>query len=250
MISIKQIDNLVTHTPKDTISIIINYLKEKIPSQLNPLIIQDECKLSSVQTDILTKICEQTDDGNLLSVSISAVSRVHEQTEEEVSRLVMSGDFVHENANFTHETIYQMIGRAKSKITIIGYWVFKMNDFFKQLEKLSKDIEITFILNDEKIKEHSLEIKKNWNKNTKPRIFQLNRKLYPKMKLNKLHSKVIIIDDSEILITSANLTLVAMENNIETGVWTRDKKIINACIDIFKKFIDNQVFVPVLEKEY
>lgn len=250
MISLKQIENLVVHTPEDKIKLIIDYLKEKIPSQLNPLIIQDDCKLSSSQTDILKKICEQTDDGNLLSVTINAVGQMHEQTEDEVSRLVMSGDFIHENANFTHDTIYQMIGRAKSKITIIGYWIFKMNDFFEQLEKLSKNIEITFILNDEKIKEHSLEIKKNWNGNSKPKIFQLNRELYPKKKLNKLHSKVIIIDDREILITSANLTLVAMENNIETGVWTKDKKIINACIEIFKKFIDNQVFVPIQEKKY
>ena len=250
MISLKQIENLVVHTPEDKIKIIMDYLKEKTPSQLSPLIIQDDCKLSSSQTDILKNICEQTDDGNLLSVTINAVLQMQGQTEDEVSRLVMSGDFIHENANFTHDTIYQMIGRAKSKITIIGYWVFKMNDFFKRLEELSKDIEITFILNDEKIKEHSLEIRKNWNKNTKPKIFQLNRELYPKETLNKLHSKVIIIDDGEILITSANLTLVAMENNIETGVWTRDKKIINACIEIFKKFIDKQVFVPIQEKKY
>jgi len=250
MISLKQIEELVANTPEDKIKIIINYLKEKTPSQLTPLIMQDDCKLTSSQTDILKKICEQIDDGNLLSITINAVSQIHKQTEDEISRLVMSGDFINENTNFTHDTIYQMVGRAKSKITIIGYWVFKMNDFFKRLEKLSKDIEITFILNDEKIKTHSSEIKKNWNKNSKPKIFQLNRKLYSKKKLNKLHSKVIIIDDTEILITSANLTLVAMENNIETGIWTKDKKIIDACVDIFEKFVKKQVFVPVLEKKY
>jgi len=250
MISLQQIEELVVNTPEDKIKLIINYLKEKTPSQFSPIIMQDDCKLTSSQTDILKKICEQTDDGNLLSVTINAVSQMREQTEDEVSRLVMSGDFIHKNANFTHETIYQMIGRAKSKITIIGYWVFKMNDFFERLEKLSKNIEIIFILNDEKIKTHSLEIKKNWKGTTKPKIFQLNRDLYSKKELNKLHSKVIIIDDKEILITSANLTLVAMEDNIETGIWTKDKKIINACIEIFEKFIEKQVFVPIPERKY
>ena len=181
---------------------------------------------------------------------INASLKLHNHTKDEVSRLVMSGDFIHTDVNFTHETIYQMIGRAKSKITIIGYWIFKMTDFFERLDKLSKNIEITFILNDEKIGTHSQEIQKNWNKNTKPKIFQLNRDLYPKEKLNKLHSKVIIIDDEEILITSANLTLVAMENNIETGIWTRDKKIIEACIGIFNKFIQKRVFVPIPKKKY
>ena len=250
MISLQQIKELVANTSEDKIKLIINYLKEKIPSRLNPIIIQDDCKLTSSQTDILKKICEQTDDGNLLSITINAVSQMHEQTEDKISRLVMSGDFIHKNADFTDETIHYMISRAKSKITIIGYWVFEMDELFERLDKLSKDIEITFILNDEKIKEHSQEIKQNWNKKTKPKIYQLNRELYPKEKLNKLHSKVIIIDDKEILITSANLTFAAMNDNIETGVWTKDKKIIQASIEIFEKFIEKQVFVPISEKKY
>lgn len=250
MIRLKQIEELVANTPEDKTKIIINYLREKVPSKLNPIIMQDNCKLTSSQTDILKKICEQTEDGNLLSVTIDSVSQIHERTEDEVSKLVMSGDFIHKNADFTDETIHYMISRAKSKIIIIGYWVFKMDELFERLDNLSKDIEITFILNDEKIDEHSQEIKQNWKSRTKPKIFQLNRELYSKEKLNKLHSKVIIIDDKEILITSANLTFAAMNENIETGVWSKDKKIIQSCIEIFEKFIENQVFVPILEKKY
>jgi hypothetical protein len=250
MISLQQIEELVVNTPEDKIKKIIDYLNGKTPSQISPIIMQDVCKLTSSQTDVLKKICEQTDDGNLLSVTINAVSQMHEQTGDEISRLVMSGDFIHKNTDFTDETIHYMIGRAKSKITIIGYWVFKMDELFERLNELSRNIEITFILNDEKIEEHSQEIKQNWNNRTKPKIYQLNRKLYPKGKLNKLHSKVIIIDDKEILITSANLTFTAMNENIETGVWTKDKKIIRACIEIFEKFIEKQVFVPISEKKY
>ena len=250
MLSIKQIEDLVLDTPDDKIKLIINYLKDKTPSKLSPIIIQDECRLSSSQTDILEKICKQTDDGNLLSITISAISKMHEQSGDEISRLVMSGDFLHKNASQTHDRIYQMIGRAKHKITIIGYWVFKMSEFFERLESLSKNIEITFILNDENLQSHSTQIVKNWNKNSRPQIYKLNRKLFPKKKLNKLHSKVIIIDDTEILITSANLTIRAMESNIETGVWTKDKKIISACIQIFKEFIEKRVFVPLEEKKY
>ena len=70
----------------------------------------------------------------------------------------------------------------------------------------------------------------------------MNRKKYPD--INKLHSKVILIDNTEILITSANMTKTAMDDSIETGIWTKDKKIINACRDIFSKFIEDGVFVP------
>ena len=109
---------------------------------------------------------------------------------------------------------------------------------------------MVFILNDENIEDHSNEITQYWKGYIKPKIFVLNRKLFTKKQLNKLHSKVIIIDDQEILITSANLTFTAMNENIETGVWSKDKKIINACIEIFDKFIEEQTFVPKLEKKY
>ncbi len=250
MISLKQIQLLVDQTPKEKLQIIINYLKEKIPSNFNSFIIQTDCKLSSSQTEIFKKICDQTNDGNLLSITIDSVSQMHKQSEDEVSKLVMSGNFVHENANFTDETIHQMIGRAKSKITIIGYWVFKMNELFERLDELSKNVKIIFILNDEEIETHSKQIIKDWHGNSKPIIFELNRKLFTKKQLNKLHSKVIIIDDQEILITSANLTFTAMNENIETGVWSRDKKIISACIEIFDKFIEKQIFTPRVEKKY
>ena len=70
------------------------------------------------------------------------------------------------------------------------------------------------------------------------------------VELNKLHSKIIIIDDDEILVTSANLTIVAMESNIETGIWTKDKKIVNACKEIFEDFEHRKIFVPLEEKKY
>ena len=40
------------------------------------------------------------------------------------------------------------------------------------------------------------------------------------------------------------MTKTAMDDSIETGIWTKDKKIINACRDIFSKFIEDRVFVP------
>ena len=69
-------------------------------------------------------------------------------------------------------------------------------------------------------------------------------------RLKKYSDGTIIIDNDEILVTSANLTIVAMESNIETGIWTRDKKIVNACKEIFKGFERRKIFVPLEEKKY
>jgi hypothetical protein len=245
MISKKQIEKFVVNLPKTNRGLIINYIKDKIPDTLEPFVVQNDCSLSSTQAYEFQQICDQTKDGNLLSITIDAISQINEQKNDEVSRLVMSGNFLHKHTNQTHTQIYEMIGRSKSTIMVIGYWVHDMQDFFKELDTLSKNIKITFILNDKKIKEHAFRIRKNWNGKFRPEIYYLNRENYPD--INKLHSKVILIDNSEILITSANMTKTAMVKSIETGVWTKDKKIINACIDIFSKFIKDGVFVPVEE---
>jgi phosphatidylserine/phosphatidylglycerophosphate/cardiolipin synthase-like enzyme len=164
----------------------------------------------------------------------------HEQKKDQLSKLIMTGDFNSKYANFTDDTIFQMIQRAKSKITIVSYFVWDGQDLFKQLSDLSKDVEIKFIL--DKPQEWKSRIIKNWNKRTLPTIFGINRKKSSNKNLSKIHSKIIIIDNSEILITSANLTSVAMVtfgksgNNIETGIWSKDQQIVNNCINIFDDF--------------
>ena len=253
MISSQQIEKLVKEIPQNKIEEMIKYLKGKNPSNLNSLIVQDDLKLNSSQTKSLEKILKQTEDGNLLSVTIDTVLSQHKQNKNEISRLVMSWDFQHKDADITHDTIHQMIERVKFKITIIGYFVYDMGDFFEKLSDLSaKGIEITFIL--DKAEKWEAKIKKNWNKKSLPKIFKINRDVmeegYTKEQLNKIHSKIIIIDDSEILITSANLTIYAMEKNIETGIWTSDKTIIKACREIFDDFKRKKVIVPVTEKKY
>ena len=248
MINLQEIENLVRTTPKDKIENMISYLKGKKPSSLKPIFIQEDLNLDRSQTDILKKILEQISDCDLLSVTIQAALLLQNQNKNEISRLVLSGDFQHKDADYTHQTIHQMIDRANHEITIIGYWVWGMGEFFEKLSTLSENIEIKFILDN--AKEWEARIKKNWNRKSLPKIFEINRELLNTDELNKLHSKIIIIDDDEILVTSANLTIVAMESNIETGIWTRDKKIVNACKEIFEGFERRKIFVPLEGKKY
>ena len=137
MISSQQIEKLVKEIPQNKIEEMINYLKGKNPSNLNSLIVQDDLKLNSSQTKSLEKILKQTEDGNLLSVTFDTVLSQHKQNKNEISRLVMSWDFQHKDADYTHNTIHQMIERVKFKITIIGYFVYDMGDFFEKLSETS-----------------------------------------------------------------------------------------------------------------
>ena len=63
--------------------------------------------------------------------------------------------------------------------------------------------------------------------------------------MKRLHAKMIIVDDKECLITSANLTKNAMEVNIEAGIWTCDKKIIEDSINVLKELKNEGTIIEV-----
>ena len=50
----------------------------------------------------------------------------------------------------------------------------------------------------------------------------------PKQKRSSLHAKVVIIDDSQLLVTSANMTGNAIETNIEMGIIHKGKIVKDA----------------------
>ena len=125
-----------------------------------------------------------------------------------------------------------------------------MGDFFNRLKELSKKITIKFILNDEKIKEFIQEMKDDVGSLSNFEIYLINRDAYPDENIGKLHSKIIIIDNKEILVTSANLTTNAMEKNIESGIWTNDEKIVNSCREVFQNWINQNIFVKIRERKF
>jgi len=248
MIGIEQIEYLVRNTPTDKLKIILNFLKRNNFSKFSALQIQKECKLTSEQTDLLCKICQSTLDGNSLSIAIQAIMKLEEYTSKKNSKLVMTGDFIQSNVDFTHEKIYQMIAEAKFEIIIVGYWVYKMGDFFTRLKELSKQMRIIFILNDEKFKEFIQEMKDDIGSLVNFEIYKINRESFPEDKLGKLHSKIIIVDANQLLVTSANLTIVAMEKNIETGIWSNDEHIAKTCREIFMNWIEKKMFIKLTER--
>lgn len=247
MTSLKQMENMVREIPQHKIEKLLEYVKGKKPSILSITTIQEDLELTSSEAREIKKIFSQTDDGNILSISINSILQNQSSQDKIKTKLVMTGKFKRKGVDYTHETVYQMVNRAKFRITIIGYWVYDMQDFFKELSRLQEEkegnLEIRFIL-DSGTKWKS-RIMKNWNKKYLPELFEVDKK-----QVKTLHAKVIIIDDSEMLITSANLTINAMEENIEAGIWSNDKNLIEDCTKIFKNFGERKIIKEVPKKKY
>jgi len=252
MISIKQMENIVKSIPQHKIEKIIEYVKDKKPSTLSIISIEDDLGLMSSEAKEIKKIFSKIDDGNILSIAVNAILQNQLSQEKIKTKLIMTGKFKRVGVDYTHETVYQMIRHAKFRITIIGYWVYDMQDFFKELSRLQEEkegkLEIRFILDSGS--KWRQRIEKNWNKKYLPELYEINRKEVSKKEVKTLHAKIIIIDDSEILITSANLTINAMEENIEAGIWSDDKNLIKDCTEIFKDFTKRKIITKAPRKKY
>lgn len=60
-----------------------------------------------------------------------------------------------------------------------------------------------------------------------------------------LHAKVIVVDQAETLITSANLSYHGQEGNIELGTRIVSPEIAKQVDDVFTKLLFSKVFVEV-----
>jgi len=152
---------------------------------------------------------------------------------------VVSSKTYHLGVSSTWDVIFKMLHNAQNKIRVVGYWVYEFPEFFKELQKIQDEnehpINIEFYFDD--AKKWKNKILEDWPVGCRPKIFGINKKLDKDKKIKTLHAKMVIIDDKECLITSANLTKNAMQDNIEAGIWTIDKKIIQDSINVLKHFV-------------
>ena len=70
---------------------------------------------------------------------------------------------------------------------------------------------------------------------------------YPKQedKMSALHAKVISVDQTDTLITSANLSYHGQEGNIELGVRIHSKELAKQVEDIFTSLVFKRIFVEL-----
>ena len=49
-----------------------------------------------------------------------------------------------------------------------------------------------------------------------------------------VHSRMVIIDDSEVLVSSSDLTRDQLYDEYNAGIWTSDKETVKKAIDFFE----------------
>lgn len=193
-------------------------IQNKINAKTSKLQLNSILDLNSQDLELLNQILKNTDDVNSLPLILDLIyeiQTINKQNSNKTS-LVWSGPILlHDYADNTSTTMISMIDSAKVSVTLLSYVMMEnTRKIFDALMNATKrGISIKLAFNDgEKEKKKILKI---WEKHVPlPTIYTFN----PTKQGTSLHAKVLIIDSSEILATSANVTAHGINSNIELGI--------------------------------
>ena len=119
--------------------------------------------------------------------------------------------------------IEEMINRATRRITVVGYSITgeARNIVRLLIEAMRRNVDVMFVIHSDEESENIKMIKGLWGFHKKPKIF--TRRPGDKDAYFKIHAKMVVVDSTDMLVTSANLTWHGMSNNFEVGLRVRGK---------------------------
>lgn len=146
-------------------------------------------------------------------------------------------------ARSTVNTVSSMILRAQTSILITGY---SLSGYFGDLvdcmiQKSKSGVLIKFFAN-------GLEGQAEFEKLLKyrGRFLRIYNYQKPEDPMSSLHAKVICVDQSKTLITSANLSYHGQEGNIEMGTYIESATIARQVDEVFTKLLFSKVFLEYM----
>lgn len=146
-------------------------------------------------------------------------------------------------ARSTVNTVSSMILRAQNSILITGY---SLSGYFGDLvdcmiQKSKSGVLIKLFAN-------GLEGQAEFEKLLKyrGRFLRIYNYQKPEDPMSSLHAKVICVDQSKTLITSANLSYHGQEGNIEMGTYIESATIARQVDEVFTKLLFSKVFLEYM----
>jgi hypothetical protein len=142
----------------------------------------------------------------------------------------------------TYDMVKSLFKTAKNEIFIVGYTFSLEHEYVKSLfneliRAARRGCRIDIIFNNDQF--NLTNLKNNW-----PDDLRLPHFYYWKgdseSQWASLHSKLILIDQRKLLITSANFTLYGFKKNIETGVIVENHNMVQQVWRQFRALLHNE----------
>ena len=139
-----------------------------------------------------------------------------------------------------NEVITNMIQDSKKSITLTGYSV---SDYFSEMidliiSKSQQGIYVRLYLND--YEKHKTNLKRLMDLRTKHlRVFDYQKQ---DDEMAALHAKTIVVDEKELLVSSANLSYHGMKGNVEMGIRLVSEDKAKQVESLLKEMVGMKVF--------
>jgi len=234
------VSNISNEKLNEVITLISN---KKIDSKSSKLKLESCIDLDDDEISLLKNILVNYSNQQLpLIFKLINEIKITEEKFKEKTSLVWTGPVIFSDyAENTSTTMIKMIDSANESIILFSYVLMENTRkiFDALIKKSKKGIPIKLAFNDgEKEKKKVI---KMWEENvTLPKIFTF----VPHKKGTSLHAKILIIDKSEILTTSANITSHGIHSNIEFGMRHKGK-IAKDAHNLIKLLEDKKHLVEV-----
>lgn len=122
--------------------------------------------------------------------------------------------------------VREMLNAAKDEVVVLGYEVTD-DDFLASVARVAHRCKIIFVV--DRSRGSVREIRQIWPESVPEEpVILVNTSREDDARYAKMHSKGIIVDGTDILITSANLTFHGLSGNIELGIRARGRTAIRA----------------------
>lgn len=139
-----------------------------------------------------------------------------------------------------NEVITNMIQDSQKSITLTGYSV---SDYFSEMidliiSKSQQGIYVRLYLND--YEKHKTNLKRLMDLRTKHlRVFDYQKQ---DDEMAALHAKTIVVDEKELLVSSANLSYHGMQGNVEMGIRLISEDKAKQVESLLKEMVGMKVF--------
>ena len=184
----------------------------------------------------------QLDDQQVISLLEIVIQAISESRKEKINLVAtVPPSFSLKTRRIQNVTI-DLIKNAQKSILLTGYSV---SGFIAELidlliEKSQKGVFIKVFLNDVK---NQLSIDKLLRYKSKfLQIYDYNNH---NDKMSALHAKMLVIDNNQTIISSANLSYHGMAGNIELGTYINSERIAKQIEELFRDLLFNNVFVAI-----
>lgn len=159
----------------------------------------------------------------LLALETASAVLKHSEREKETIDLSWTGPIQFSvEGRSTQSLIEEMLRNAKKSIVIIGYSITEEGGVLELISAaMKRGVEVVLVVHSDEESRNIEVISKNWLRNPKPLVYTRERgktDVY-----FKIHAKMMVVDSSDLLVTSANLTWHGMSNNLEIGLRVRGK---------------------------